>query len=461
MMLEKGGHSRTGLLTLRVEITTDTTLETALQLVTKTLDITDDPSETPYTFRSVILGLGLSSFGAVIAEIFYFKPQTVNVSVIFLVIIAYCIGETAAMIPRWGPVGRFLNPFGFNQKEHTFIVIMASSAATSALGCEQLAAQALYYNEEPNPASAIFMLLSSQCIGYGMLGLMRKMFVYPTKFVWPTQLPLAALLQSMHLNKELAKKRLKIFWAICIFVMVWELVPEYIFPLTTGVSIFCLANQHSAMFTHLFGGSNGDEGLGLLSWCMDWQYVGAVEFVLPLNTLINQLIGYLGCVTLTILAYHLNLWNAQTFPFMAQDLFTANGSLYNQTMILNEHNVVDPQKLAEYGAPWFSMTNALSYLCLNMGITAAIVHTFLWNWGDVAAAFNWLAPSSIKQRFQDAKNPEFLRFWKTTQEIEKQYPGTEGDPHFAAMRVYPDASSWWYHTILVLAIVVGLICCYQ
>lgn len=137
---------------------------------------------------------------------------------------------------------------------------------------------------------------------------MRKLFVYPTKMVWPLQLPLASLFQSLHLDKALAKRRLKVFWIICIFVIVWELIPEYIFPLTAGVSIFCLADQHSAAFTYLFGGANGDEGLGFLSWCMDWQYVGTDELVFPLQTLVNQLIGYIGCIILTTLAYWFNLW---------------------------------------------------------------------------------------------------------------------------------------------------------
>jgi len=94
-----------------------------------------------------------------------FKPQTVNVSVVFLEIIAFIFGEATTFIPRWGPVGRFLNPHDFTQKEHVFITIMASAAATCALGTEQLAVQSLYYNETPNAGSAIFMLLSSQMLG--------------------------------------------------------------------------------------------------------------------------------------------------------------------------------------------------------------------------------------------------------------------------------------------------------
>lgn len=183
-------------------ITADTTLDTSLQLVTKTLDSSDDPSESPYTFRAWFLGIGLSCFGSVIAEIFYFKPQTIAVNIIFLAIISYVFGEAFTLIPRLGPIGRFLNPGNFNQKEHCFITIMAISASVCALGTEQLAAQSLYYNETPNPASAIFMLFSSQMLGYGMLGSIRKLFVYPTKMLWPTKLPLASLFQSLHLDKD-------------------------------------------------------------------------------------------------------------------------------------------------------------------------------------------------------------------------------------------------------------------
>ncbi|KAK3934581.1 OPT oligopeptide transporter protein-domain-containing protein [Diplogelasinospora grovesii] len=419
------------------EITADTTLDTSLKLVTQALDVTDNPEESPYTFRAFVIGLGLSAFGAVIAEIFYFKPQTVNVNVIFLIIIAFCIGEATLLIPRWGPIGRFCNPGPFNQKEHVFIVIMASSAAVSALGTEQLAVQSLYYNEQPNAASAIFMLFSSQCIGYGLLGMMRKTFVYPTKFVWPLSLPLASLFQSMHLNKELAKKRLRVFWWVCLAIMVWELIPEYVFPLTVGISIFCLANQNS-------------------------EYIGTQELVLPMSTLVNQFIGYLGCVILTVAAYYSNLWNAQNFPFLAQALFTENGTVYNQTEILGANNEVDPDRLAAYGLPWFTTSNALSLLVMNCGITAAVVHVFLWNWDDVKFIFEPFKLSNLKRRLFGLRNAENWKLWKAdSSNVESGFPGTEGDPHFAAMRAYKDAPSWLYHAVLILAILIGLICCYQ
>lgn len=80
---------------------------------------------------------------------------------------------------------------------------MSSAAANAALGIEVLAVQRLWYAENPNAGTSIFMLFSSQCLlvyprafalwrdsqrqntddryrGYGIAGLMRSTLVYPS-----------------------------------------------------------------------------------------------------------------------------------------------------------------------------------------------------------------------------------------------------------------------------------------
>ncbi|OAX30997.1 OPT-domain-containing protein, partial [Rhizopogon vinicolor AM-OR11-026] len=105
------------------------------------ISVDDDPTLSPWTFRSFFLGLGLSAFGGVLAEIYYFKPQTVGVSLMFLAVISYVLGVfMETVIPRRG-LFRYLNPGPFNKKENAFVVIMASASANSALGTEVLAVQ--------------------------------------------------------------------------------------------------------------------------------------------------------------------------------------------------------------------------------------------------------------------------------------------------------------------------------
>ena len=66
------------------------------------------------------------------------------------------------LIPRWGPVGRFINPGPFNMKEHAAIVIMASSASVSATSTLVIAAQKLYYGGYPNHGGAVFITMATQ-----------------------------------------------------------------------------------------------------------------------------------------------------------------------------------------------------------------------------------------------------------------------------------------------------------
>jgi hypothetical protein len=37
------------------------------------------------------------------------------------------------------------------------------------------------------------------------------------------------------------------------------------------------------VFTNLFGGGNGNEGLGMFSLCLDFQYIGSNALYLPLT----------------------------------------------------------------------------------------------------------------------------------------------------------------------------------
>jgi hypothetical protein len=53
----------------------------------KVLSTHDDPELPVLTFRVFLLGLGFSCFGAVLAQLYYFKPQTLAVSQSFLLIL--------------------------------------------------------------------------------------------------------------------------------------------------------------------------------------------------------------------------------------------------------------------------------------------------------------------------------------------------------------------------------------
>jgi OPT oligopeptide transporter protein len=148
---------------------------------------------------------------------------------------------------------------------------------------------------------------------YGIVGLLRPLTVYPSEMVYWTVRLVCYLVKSkfdcsgsrlclwsqysrvrlltlfrrafnattaLHFNTKMSAKQVKLFWTTFTGMFVYEVIPAYIFPLLNAVNVFCLGSQHASqktvdVFTHIFGGASGNEGLGLFSLSFDWQYIGS------------------------------------------------------------------------------------------------------------------------------------------------------------------------------------------
>ena len=233
-------------------------------------------------------------------------------------------------------------------------------------------------------------------------------------------------------------------------------------PVLVGINFFCLANRHSILFTNLFGGSNGNEGLGILGISFDWQYISNPSPLwYPLQTLFNSFVGYIICIGVMVGLYYGNIWEAQKFPFLSQALFTdkSNGTNFvefNQTAVLNSKYEVDPALVAEQGLPFFTSSFAVYILATNLSITATFAHLLVWNYDDIKSSWAFLSLANLKH----AISPRSwnFRFWKTIGNDPK-WGGVddhETDPHYRLMLAYKDAPDWWYGLVLLFSFVIGL-----
>jgi hypothetical protein len=157
-------------------------------------------------------------------------------------------------------------------------------------------------------------IVTELSVSYGLVGLLRPLTVYPSEMVYWFVSLLRCFLPSgaytwdsriyqqyrsfkvgklileipqwlthklaLHFDTAANGKRVKLFWTAFAGMFAYEVLPAYMFPLLNGVNIFCLASQHASQkvvdgFTNLFGGADGNEGLGLLSLSFDWQYIGS------------------------------------------------------------------------------------------------------------------------------------------------------------------------------------------
>jgi hypothetical protein len=85
-----------------------------------------------------------------------------------------------------------------------------------------------YYNINPSPGVGIFVILSTQMLGYGMAGLLRKTLVYPSNMLYPSNLPTASLLENLHKDRKSTEKKMKVFYIAFVVLFVWQVFPQYI-----------------------------------------------------------------------------------------------------------------------------------------------------------------------------------------------------------------------------------------
>lgn len=308
-------------------------------------------------------------------------------------------------------------------------------------------------------------------LGYGLVGLVRRALVYPTDMFYPNILPAAATLQALHTDKANNKGKLKIFYIAFFAMLCWEIFPEYIFLMLIGFSIPCLAAPNSSFVSRFFGGANGNEGLGVLSFSFDWQYVGGTgtPMVVPIVATMNNIFGYLLCVVVFMAAYYGNVWNARNFPMLSQELYYANSTagnyyLYDQTLILDSNNVLNETALAEQGTPHLATTYVINLISHNMSIAATFTWMYFFKYEYLKPALRMFKPSSIKSMF-DFRSYNW-RFWQSDGKDSRlnddgTIPDLCHDPHFKAMLKYKEVPQWAFLLVLGLSMMVALVCIYE
>ncbi|KAF8348553.1 OPT oligopeptide transporter protein-domain-containing protein [Amanita rubescens] len=386
------------------------------------VDLRDDEDDA-LTFRSMVLGTVFAGLGAALCQIYLFKPVQMNISSVFLLLFIYSCGIAwAALMPHrenvvgtrfefLGPAIHFINPGKFTIKEHVIASLVASTASNGSTAVMNFAAQRLYYDTKVEATTAVLATFSTACFGYGLVGLLRPLTVYPSEMVYWSNLPAVTVFQALHnnANTSVNVKRIKLFWTAFTGMFIFEVIPSYIFPLLNSINIFCLASQRASenvvnVFTNIFGGAGANEGLGLLSLSLDWQYIGSTY--------------------------------SKSFPMLSTSVFSANGSVYDQAAVFGSSFQVNQTALAEVGLPYLTGSFAWQNLASNLAIGGLIAHVFLF-WGGYA-----------KDSFKSA------------------FDGTQSDPHYQAnspiaffwlTKKYKEAPMWWYAILLVLAFVAGLV----
>jgi OPT family oligopeptide transporter len=174
--------------------------ESPIEEVRLTVTNTDDSTLPVWTFRMWFLGLLSCCLLSFLNQFFAYRSEPLVISQITVQIATLPLGRLMAAvlpsktfkIPGFGSKQFSFNPGPFNMKEHVLITIFAN--AGSAFGSGSPYAVGIvniikaFYGRSISFFAAWLLIITTQILGYGWAGLLRKYVVEPAHMWWPSTL---------------------------------------------------------------------------------------------------------------------------------------------------------------------------------------------------------------------------------------------------------------------------------
>ncbi|XP_021648243.2 oligopeptide transporter 4 [Hevea brasiliensis] len=415
-----------------------------IEEVRLTVTNTDDPTLPVWTFRMWFLGLLSCGLLSILNQFFSYRTEPLVITQITVQVATLPVGHFLAAvlpkskfrIPGFGSKTFSLNPGPFNMKEHVLISIFAN--AGSAFGAGSASAVGIvtiikaFYKRKISFLASWILVVTTQVLGYGWAGLLRKYVVEPAQMWWPNTLVQVSLFRALHEKdeKDRCMTRVKFFLIAVICSFSWHVVPGYLFTTVTSISWVCWVFSKSVTAQQL---GSGMRGLGFGAITLDWSAVASFLFsplISPFFAIANVFVGYVLMLYIVIpIAYWgLDLYNAHRFPIFSIHLFTAQGNKYDISAIVNDKFELDLQKYEEQGRIHLSLFFVFTYGLGFATIASTLTHVAFFYGREIYERYH------------------------------ASYKGKE-DIHTRLMRRYKDIPSWWFHLLLAVTLAVSLVLC--
>ena len=146
-----------------------------------------------------------------------------------LLLISHPLGKLLALtlpirtyrLPRWlAPIGLggyefSLNPGPWNIKEHALVYIMANVSIGVPTALNAVVVAELNYDVKLGYGFNALLILATQLTGFSLAGLCRRYLVWPASMVWPQNLIVCTLLNTLHAEEEDARGGISRFRFFC------------------------------------------------------------------------------------------------------------------------------------------------------------------------------------------------------------------------------------------------------
>ncbi|KAM0815583.1 hypothetical protein AB5N19_01382 [Seiridium cardinale] len=399
----------------------------------------DDPDIPVNTIRAWTIGFLLCTIVAACNILLGMRRSPTYITATVVQLIAYPLGRAWH---RFIPVKSFtlfgheldLNPCPFNMKEHTIITIMTAAGASASYAIDILLAQEVFYNQFFGWGFQILLVVSTQAMGFGMAGILRRFLVWPAAMVWPATLIFTTVMYSLHDHSPSNPStsngwrigRYKFFLIVALCTFCYEWIPQVMATFLQVFTFVCWIAPENVVVNQVFGGQTG---LGLLPISFDWSIVTGFlgsPLQTPAFAIFNVgagiLIMMIGCIGMAYAGPDFMKY----LPISANSNFDHFGNSYNTSRILTSDYTFNQTAYEEYSplmlGPAFSLSYGMSFATL----ISTIVHVALFYGKDIMSR---------------ARNARF----------------EEADVHLKLMRKYKEAPEWWFFTVFIISFAFGMI----
>ncbi|RSL54185.1 hypothetical protein CEP54_010036 [Fusarium duplospermum] len=390
------------------------------------------------TVRAWTIGMLLVVLGASMNTLFSLRQPSIGVGPLIAQIIAWPMGHGwARFVPdrefttfgvRWT-----LNPGPFNIKEHAIIVVMASVSFSVAYATDIILAQLVFYKQNFGIMFQLLLTISTQSVGYGIAGMLRKFLVYPASMIWPENLVGVTLMNAMYERNDApdptiiggTMHRYKWFTIVTGCAFAYYFIPGFLAQFLSMFAVATWLAPQNPVVNQLFGGQTG---LSLLPITFDWTqiagYVGS-PLIPPWHAIANTLIG-VGTffIVLSSFLHYGGVWYAEYLPMSDSSTYDNTGASYNTTRILTPEFTLDEEEYKNYSPLFISTTFAMSYGLSFAAISSLVVYTYLHNGKQI---------------------------WQQWRNSTKEKP----DIHMKLMTKYKEAPTWWYMSLFAAMLLIG------
>ncbi|KAM7271138.1 hypothetical protein ACFE04_030352 [Oxalis oulophora] len=135
-----------------------------------------------------------------------------------------------------------LNLGPFNMKEHAIITVFANTGVSYGGGDAYLIGAITvmkgYYKKGLSFLCAFFIIFTTQLIGYGWAGMLRRYLVDLVQMWWPVNVAQISLFRALHEKEDTNQgiTRMIFFLIVLIGIFVYYVFPGYLFPILTFFS---------------------------------------------------------------------------------------------------------------------------------------------------------------------------------------------------------------------------------